>query len=299
MIGRSIAAFALLVAVAADAATVPPAGDPTVGGPLADRPTGLAEMLAVVDGAIAASRLESARDVIARAIPAHDGPQLRLRVAELALASDSLPQALAGFSGLVGDPTVAGAANQGLGIVYLRQSNLPAAIIALDAAVAANPALVRAWTARGVAADRQRDFVAADLAYARALALSPQSAIVLTNRGWSFLLRGRAAEAESDLNRAVALDPGLGTARTNLRFARALQGRYRDAFAGATAGGIATDLNTVGFAAMARGDYATAETYFSRSLAKNPRFDPIAWANLQYLKQQTDPLPDRAPDPDR
>lgn len=221
-----------------------------------------------------------------------------LRAAETALAADDLAAAATGFAALLDDPATAAAAQQGLGLVRLRQGDLPGAIAALDAAVAADPGLARAWNARGVAADRQRDFATADAAYARALALTPTAA-VLTNRGYSLLLRNRPAEAEADLARAVALDPTLETARTNLRFARALQGRYREAFAGATRDRLAADLNTVGFAAMARGDFATAESYFNRALTQNSHFDPTAWANLQYLKQKTDPLPDRAPAPDR
>jgi tetratricopeptide (TPR) repeat protein len=69
-----------------------------------------------------------------------------------------------------------------------------------------------------------------------------------------------------------------------------MQGHYREAFADSDKAGLAVDLNTVGFAAMARGDYATAETYFNRALALNPRFDQIAWANLRYMKSLTEPL---------
>ena len=47
----------------------------------------------------------------------------------------------------------------------------------------------------------------------------------------------------------------------------------------------ANDLNTVGFAAMSRGDYGLAETFFTRAMQLNPQFDRTAWDNLVYLKQ--------------
>ncbi len=258
--------------------------------------------LPIIDAAIASGRLEAARDIIARTAAVHDSPRLRLRAAELALANNALAEAATSFSDLVAaarssaatdkaiDAAVVAAAHQGLGLVRLRQGDLAAAQTALDAAVAGDPTLVRAWTAKGVIADRQRDFKAADAAYGRAVGLDPNSATALTNRGYSLMLRGRHAEAEADLARATTIDPGLDAARTNLRLARALQGRYREAFADSTKAGLAADLNTVGFAAMARGDYPTAETYFNRALALNPRFDQTAWANLRYLKSLTEPL---------
>jgi Tfp pilus assembly protein PilF len=249
---------------------------------------GLATALPVIDAAIAEGRLETARDIIARMIPQHDQPELRLRAAELALANGALPEAKEAFAALV--PTIGARASQGLGVALFRSGALPEARAALDAAVAADPTLVRSWIAIAVIADRERDFARADTAYGRALALAPQSAPLLSNRGYSLMLRGRHAEAEAELVRAVAIDPQLAAARTNLRLARAMQGKYREAFEGSTKATLANDLNTVGFGAMARGDTKTAESYFNRAMALNPRFDPVAWANLRYLKALTEPL---------
>jgi Tfp pilus assembly protein PilF len=244
-----------------------------------------AALLAVIDAAIAEGRLKSANDLITRTRPGSDGPQLQLRRAELILAGNDLAGAVTAFTALATEAEVAARALQGLGIARLRQSNLAAAATALDAALTQDAGLARGWNARGVVADRQRDWTKADAAYAHAIAIDPRSAAALSNRGYSLLLRGRHVEAEADFARAIALDPGLATAATNLRFARALQGHYTQAFAGSTREGLATDLNTVGFAALARGDYGTAETYFSRALAFNKQFDRTAWNNLEFLKQ--------------
>lgn len=246
--------------------------------------------LPVIDTAIAAGRLEDARDVIARAKLVQDGPELRLRAAELALANNALPEARASFAALVGDAAVGARAEQGLGLVHFRLGDMVAAQTAFDAATTADPALIRSWIGAAVIADRNRDFARADSAYGHAIAIDPRSAAALTNRGYSLLLRRRYAEAEADLAQAVAIDPQLVTAQNNLRLARAMQGNYRKAFTGSTKTSLAADLNNVGFGAMARGDNETAETYFNRALTLNTRFDPIAWANLRYLKSITQPL---------
>lgn len=259
------------------------------------------ELLALIDAAIAQGRFGSANELITRARPQSDGPALQLRTAEMILAAGDFAGAANAFLALQEETAVTAQALQGVGIARFKQSNLPAAIAALDAALVLDPGLARAWNARAVIADRQRDWPRADAAYARAIALEPGSATAFSNRGYSLLLRGRNADAEIDLARAVALDPGLATARTNLRFARAIQGRYTEAFAGSVRKDLAADLNTVGFAAMARGDNATAETYFNRALALNKQFDRTAWNNLQYLHGQTHPDAAAAapPAPDR
>ncbi|KPF77461.1 hypothetical protein IP88_06240 [alpha proteobacterium AAP81b] len=247
----------------------------------------LAAALPLIDAAIAENRLDDARSLLARTTASNDTPgsaaELRLRSAEIALAEAGLAAAATGFTELTADPQVGARASQGLGIVRLRQNRLPDAIAALDAALAADPGLLRATLARGVAADRTGDWPRADAAWARALELAPQSAIARNNRGWSLLLRARHGDAEADFAAAVTLDPKLGAARTNLIFTRALQGKYREAFALSDKTTLAGDLNTVGFGAMARGDKEVAQTYFERAMQKNPRFDRTAWANLQYL----------------
>jgi Flp pilus assembly protein TadD len=242
----------------------------------------------IIDAAIAEGRLETARDIIGRLAPTQDSPELRLRAAELALANNALPEAVAAFTALV--PAIGPRASQGLGLAKFRGGDPAAARQALEAAVAADPTLVRSWIALGVIADRDRDFARADLAYDRALGVAPDSSAALSNRGYSLMLRGRHADAEADLARALAIEPQLKVAQTNLRLARAMQGKYRQAFEGSTKATLASDLNTVGFGAMARGDTKTAETYFNRALALNPSFDPVAWANLRYLKAITQPL---------
>ena len=240
-----------------------------------------AAALTLLDAAIADGRLDDARQMLAP-MWSSGMPEVALRGAELALAAGSLPEAATGFSGLVDGP-LAAAARQGLGITLLRQGRAAEARRELEQAVSLDPGLARAWNALAVMADRAKDWTASDAAYGKAIAAAPADATLLANRGWSMLLRGHPVAAERDLAAALQMAPGLTSARTNLALARAMQGRYEDAFRLSDKKTLATDLNTVGYAAMMRGDLAIAEAYFNRALSLNPQFDRAAWDNLQYL----------------
>lgn len=270
---RCMVSALLFSAGMVQAQTDAPAGDPA------------AAMLGFIDAAIEQGRLAAAQDLLVRARAAQDGPEVALREMELLMAAGALDAAMAGYDRLAAEPSVAARAGVGKGVALLRLGRTEEAEAALAAGLQIDPALVRGWIARGALADRRGDWTAAEAHYARALALAPQSAAAWNNRGYSRLLQGRAAEAEADLRQAVALDSGLAAARTNLRLAQALQGRYAEAFAGSTKAELARDLNTVGFAAMARGDLALAESYFSRALELNGRYDSTAAANLAYLRE--------------
>lgn len=265
--------LAWFMLLAATAATAEPATGPVDG--ISPR----------IDAALAAGQLGVASELIERNAGELPAARIALARADYALAAGSLDEAAAGFTALTADPGMAARAQQGLGLTRLRQGQDAAAVVALDAALAANPGSIRGWIGRGVAADHQRDWPAADTAYARALALDPRSAAALTNRGYSKLLRGRFAEAAADSAAALAVDAKLAAAANNLRLARAMQGDYKAAFAGSTKVSLARDLNTVGFAAMTRGDYGVAETFFTRAMQTSPQFDRVAWDNLVYLKQ--------------
>ena len=267
----------------------------TAGGPRLPPPTPTATRVTApapttplfdrIDDALTAGRVDEASTLLARASSSDPSPRLALEAAELALATGDLKTAEAGFTALTSDKELSARAYQGLGLARLRKGETILAIASLDSALAVDPNLVRSLIARGVAADESKDWNRAEASYDRALELKPDSAVGLTDRGYSRLSRGRFAEAISDLRRALVIDPQMNAARTDLQLALAASGDYKEAFAGATKITLARDLNTVGFAAMARGDYAVAETYFTRAMEINPEFDHTAWANLIYVKQ--------------
>ncbi len=245
---------------------------------------GQALTLEFIDKAIAEGRLKSAGELILRARARYAGPELSLREAELMLAGGAVNEAAKAFQALEAEPGMHARALAGRGIAAIRAGQDEAAEALLAAAVDQDPSLARAWSARGVLADRRRDWAGADRFYSEALKAAPDSAQILNNRGYSRLLQGRHAEAEADLEQAVKLDPKLKEAVTNLTLVKAMQGRYAEAFTSGDRDALARDLNTVGVAAMLRGDTRIAQSYFTRAIEMNGRYDRTAAANLAYLK---------------
>jgi Flp pilus assembly protein TadD len=255
--------------------------------PAAEAPESLDARLltySFIDKAIADGRIKPAAELILRAQTRFPGPEIKLREAELMLAAGSIPDAATAFQALESDPVVGPRAQVGRGIAAIRAGEDAAADKLLAAGLARDPSLARAWSARGVLADRRRDWIAADTFYEKAIEAAPTVADHVNNRGYSRLLQGRNAAAEADFLKALELKPGLKAAVTNLTLARAMQGRYAEAFNMTNRDDLARELNTVGVAAMLRGDHRIAESYFARAIEMNSRYDKTASANLAYLK---------------
>ena len=274
-----VAVLLLMAAVPANAASQAPAA------PAVAAPDGASLTLEFIDKALAEGRLKSAADLITRARYRYDGPELRLREAELLLASGLRTEADMAFRVLEAEPDLAARAKTGRAIGLMRTGETTLAYELLTTATGVDPKLARAWSALAVMADWKQDWKLAEANYGKALAAAPSDATIYNNRGYSRLLQRRSAEAETDFVRALELQPGLASAETNLRLARGLQGHYSEAFAGSTREKLGRDLNTVGYAALLRGDYQLAESYFSRALELDPQYQGTAAANLAYLKQ--------------
>lgn len=198
---------------------------------------------------------------------------LRSRPAE---ALDSFNRAAAAGT----DP----AAVQGAGIALSILGRPDEAMAQLSNAARLNPAAWRAWNALGVEYDRRKDWTAAEDAYGRALDVATEDAAVLNNRGYSRMLQGRLDEAVVDLVAALEQRPALGAARTNLRLAMAMRGEYSQAVAGGSSDDQAELLNNAGFAAVTRGDYATAADLFEQAVrAKNGDYERAS-NNAAYVR---------------
>ena len=284
MIGpaRGLAVALLLSLSGAALAAKPPARAPEAA-PATEE--GAAFTLEFIDMALAEGRLKSAADLITRARFRYNGPELQLREAELLLASGLRTEADMGFRVLEAEPATAARAKTGRAVGLMREGETTLARELLTTATRLDPSLARAWSALAVLADWEQDWKAADSYYGKALAAAPRDATVYNNRGYSRLLQRRAPEAEADFLMALQLQPKLGSAETNLRLARGLQGHYTEAFAGSSREQLGRDLNTVGYAALLRGDMKLAESYFSRALELDPQYQGTAAANLAYLKQ--------------
>lgn len=286
MIGKGAPIAAALIAAALLVAG-PLAAEPAVSSVPAETPADLdAAKLTYgfIDKAIADGRIKPAAELILRARARFPGPETALREAELMLAHGDIAAAATAFQALEADPLVGPRAQTGRGIAAIRAGEDAAADQLLAAALARDPSIARAWSARGVLADRRRDWAAAETFYKRAIDAAPDVADYANNRGYSRLLQGRYATAEADFATALQLKPDLPAAITNRTLARAMQGHYAEAFNSTNREDLARELNTVGVAAMLRGDHRIAQSYFSRAIEMNGRFDKTASANLAYLK---------------
>lgn len=199
--------------------------------------------------------------------------RLDVLTGELHLLRSRPAEALESFNRAAGDGSDPVAA-QGAGIALSMLGRSDEAMARLLNAARLNPAAWRAWNALGVEYDRRKDWPAAEDAYARALDAANQDAAILNNRGYSRLLQGRLDEAVGDLVAALEQRPTLGAARTNLRLAMAMKGEYAQALAGGSTDDQSALLNNAGFAAVTRGDYATAADLFEQALrAKNGDYE--------------------------
>ena len=172
---------------------------------------------------------------------------------------------------------------QGRGIALLMVGNDAAAQQYLDRAVEADSGLYRAWNALGMLHGRRGDWSRAEACYDKAAQANPQAAEIYNNRGFALLQRGDRGAAMALFQKALRMDPSLETARNNLTLATALQGQYESALASVPAESMPAALNNIGYAALVRGDYPTAESYLTRAVESSPRHFPRANENLRWL----------------
>ena len=240
--------------------------------------------IAQLEAALSAGRHVQLKTLIERAkLARQNDPLIDVYLGEYWLANGQVEQALGLFQSLSGNPRTAAHAHQGLGIAAFQLGQIDRAHEALGRAVALNPSFGRAWNALGATADLRRDWELAEKAYGEALRLDPASSAVLSNRGYSRVLQGRYADAVVDLTAAIRSRPGEARVRNNLRVALALSGRYDEAFAGVNRRDLHRELNNIGFVALLRGDYVSAEAYLNRALETSDVFYRTAWRNLVYL----------------
>jgi Flp pilus assembly protein TadD len=198
-------------------------------------------------------------------------------------------QAVGYFSVAREDPDFAAPGLQGVGICMLLLDDVETAELRLEEAVELDGSLWRAHNALGQIRDSRQDWAGAARAYEAALAANPEAAAVYNNRGMSTMMQENFKAAIRDFERAVNLDPSLEQAQTNLRIALALDGAYIDAFAGVERSRMADMLNNIGYAAMVRGDFEVAESYFVRAMEASPTYHNKAAINLErvrYLQQR-------------
>ena len=257
-----------------------PAPDPLVLAPSPANPS-----LSEAGHAIAAGRLDQAREMLGAAVAAGaKGDPVDRLLADLAFARGENTQALAFYQALlVAHPGDALLLERG-GIAALRLGRTEVATALLDRATRLPVAGWRAWNARGVAADRQGRWDEADAAYDHAATLDPARVETANNRGWSMMLRGRWSDALAAFDRAAALDPKLPRLANNRELAAAaLSAELPQRMAGEGDEGFAARLNDAGVVAAASGETKRAEAAFAQAIALKSRWFALAADNLAAL----------------
>ncbi len=254
-------------------------------------PVAMSDLRAAAD----ANMLEQLKTLIERAqLAQQSGPELTLYLSEYYLGKGAFQQALAGFQTVLGEESIAARAYQGSGIAAFGLARYGEAITFLKQATVLDPTQVRSWNTLGAAADATRNWALAEDSYAEALKLAPGDANLLSNRGYSRILQRRDDAAITDLTKAVMAAPKSERIKTNLRIALALSGRYEEAMAGTDTRKQHVQLNTIGYAAMLRGDYDLAESYFTRAIERSDIYYEPAHKNLIALEDMRRRTPHHA-----
>ena len=282
---RAVGALVLAALVLAGCATSTREPKPTAADTATEASDQLHERAAV---ALQTGRATQAKQMYASILAgASDDPEALagLAEAEILLGDDAAAlEHSRKAAELAGERTdVKARALQNAGMALLLTGRAAEAEQALETAVGLDPSSWRAWNALGRARDARQAWDEARAAYERALALTTDQGPVLNNLGMSRLSAKDYDGAAALFVRALEASPDLAAAETNLRLALALGGRYEEAVAGVDAAELPDALNNAGYAALLRGDYASARMLFLRAIDASPGFYEPARSNLRFL----------------
>lgn len=154
----------------------------------------------------------------------------------------------------------------------------------LELAFAEDPSLWRSANGLGLIHDFDQRWDEAEAKYKLALEAKSDAAVVHNNMGYSYLLQGRVDEAVAAFATSLSHEPDLEVAQTNLRLALAAKGRYTDAIAGTDRVHLPQVLNNIGYVAMSRGDFESADIFFNRAIDESPVYYDTAEENLERLQ---------------
>ena len=206
-----------------------------------------------------------------------------LKLGEIYLDLNEPAEAIKQFTAALPSSDHDAPAKQGLGLAFLRLGDNQSAQRYFTEALAGDEKLWRAQLGLAELADAARDWAAAEKFYQAAIAVSPQSAAIYNNLGLSYTRQRRYDEAIAQFQKSLGLRAAPAV-RANLRFVLAMKGDYLTALAGVSRENLPDALNNVGYAAMLRGDYDTAEAYLTRAVEARPSFHTQAVDNLRMLK---------------
>jgi len=174
-------------------------------------------------------------------------------------------------------------AMQGKGVALVRLGRIDEATTALEAALAIDPTLWRAWNALGVAKDGAGASEEAWDAFQRAADLNGSDGAALNSLGVSKLTAGLTGEAIAAFKSALERQGVRDAAEANLRLAIAYNGDYAGAVRALPDQRRAVALNNAGVAAVSRGDSDEARRLFTKAIEESPHFYAKAYNNLSLL----------------
>lgn len=173
---------------------------------------------------------------------------------------------------------------EGRGLILLGKERYELAEADLRRAVEIAPDSWLAHNGLGLLADRRGEHLIAEMHYDAALRIVPESAVVLNNRGYSSFLAGNYRAATTDLHVAAGRH-GYRRAWINLGTVYAREGRYIpaiDMYLNVLS--EAETYNRVAEAAVANGDYETAQQMLEQAIYVSPTYFPAAEENLAELR---------------
>lgn len=239
--------------------------------------------LAAGDAALAHGEPQEAGRLYLAALKAGAKPTLvHTRMGNLYLSMGNPLKAGMAFKAALAADADNAAAMQGLGFALYLSGFRTEAAATLTKALERDPGLSRAAALLGTIEAREGRPEAALAVYDRSLAVAFDPDVE-NNRGIALLMLGRTEDAVAAFRKAASAKKSVRIAN-NLGLALCRMGRYDDAytvFAGAAS--EATALNNVGVCYLEAGDKATAQHYFERAIAANPRFYAVAQENLSRL----------------
>jgi Flp pilus assembly protein TadD len=277
----------LLMLILTGCASSPPSFESVVAAKETITPADAANMLTAADATREDGRFTEALRIYQQILA--DGPAManaELGAAECMLALGKPEDARQVFAKLKSMPELHAVAVQDEGLALLALDKREAAAKSLNEASTLDPKLWRTWNALGDLADLERQPAEAQKLYAKALEINPNSASIINNIGYSKLMAGDPPGAIESFHKALGLDPHSETIQNNLRLAVAANGDYSEAIRATPHEQLPVVLNNVGYVAMQRGDYSTAEGYFAQAMTASSSYASVTAKNIEQLKSE-------------
>src|SRR5262245_6189379 len=250
-------------------------------------PVDTAKLLAAADEAVGKGNLEAALSLYSAVLQEKPTAQTWLKAGVLHNRLGHDREAGYAFNRVLAlEPNNVNALEQ-IGLLYVLHEQVDQARQHLERVIALDPSRWRAHNGLGVLSDLQHDYSAAVMHYQAALAITPNSAMLLNNAGYSQYLAGDLDSAAATFIKSLSCNTTYAPARRNLALLYARKGAYRDAVQLlSTVVSEPSAYNDIGYVAMLKGDYASAERLLQEAVDRSPTYYEVAARNLAAVREQ-------------